>query len=60
MIYYNDVEQANKKIQELKAEVNQLLGALMYLENDKVPYLQRELERERGRQRGSSGLRGEP
>ena len=60
MIYWNNVEEANKKIQELESEVNQLLGAMLYLENDKVPYLERELVRERGRQRGSSGLRGEP
>ena len=60
MTYWNDVEEANKKIQELEAEVSQLKGAMFYLETNKIPWLEFELEMERRRQRGSSGLRGEP
>ena len=54
MIYWNNVEEANARIQELEAEVNQLRGALMYLENDKVPYLERERERSQQRAKSSS------
>lgn len=50
MTYYNDVDQANNKIQELEAEVLRLKRAMEYLETSKVPWLQRELDRERNRQ----------
>ena len=45
----NDIERANARIQQLEAQILRLLGAMYYLETSKIPWLQRELERERSR-----------
>lgn len=49
-MYYTNIVSANTRIKKLESEVLQLKGAMEYLERDKIPWLERELERERNRQ----------
>jgi hypothetical protein len=55
MTFYNDVEEANRRIQELEAEILQLKGGMEYLENSKIKWLEQCLEDER---RKNSTTRG--
>lgn len=49
MTWETSIENANRRIQELEAEVLRLKGEMEYLENDTIPWLKRELEWERRR-----------
>lgn len=46
-IWETDIDRANRRIMDLEAEVALLKGGMRYLETDKVPWLEWELDRER-------------